>query len=60
MKRTSIEAIGLVLQHTTPPQRQPLTEEEIDAIWDEEKVFANPYEIARAIERKHGIGGKHD
>jgi len=41
----------------TPPQRQPLTEEEIDAIWDEEKVFANSYEIARAIERAHGIGG---
>jgi hypothetical protein len=46
--------------YTTPPQRQPLTEEQIDAIWDEEKVFANPYEIARAIERKHGIGGEHD
>jgi hypothetical protein len=46
--------------YLAPPQRQPLTEEQIDAIWDEEKVFANPYEIARAIERKHGIGGDHD
>jgi hypothetical protein len=43
-----------------PPQRQPLTEEQIDAICYEEKVFANPEEIARAIERKHGIGGYHD
>jgi len=40
-------------------QRQPLTDEEIKAV-----IRAGEYdsmeEFARAIERKHGIGGKHD
>ena len=40
-----------------PPQRKPLTEEEIDSIWDSEKAFADIYAIARAIERAHGIDG---
>lgn len=44
------------LLYTTPPQRKPLTEEEIDNIWDSEKAFADIYAIARAIERAHGIG----
>ena len=39
-----------------PPQRQPLTDEEIKAV-----IRAGEYdsmeEFARAIERKHGIGG---
>ena len=44
--------------YTTPPQRKPLTEEEIDSIWDSEKAFADIYAIVRAIERAHGIGGQ--
>ena len=41
--------------YAAPPQRKPLTEEEIDNIWDSEKAFADIYAIARAIERAHGI-----
>ena len=40
-----------------PPQRKPLTEKEIDSIWDSEKAFADIYAIARAVERAHGIDG---
>ena len=47
--------IGTML-YTAPPQRQPLTDEEIKAV-----IRAGEYdsmeEFARAIERKHGIGG---
>ena len=57
---------GLVLQHTAPPQRQPLTEEEFDKI--ENRVYCRTREkgkplgvyvreLCRAIERAHGIGG---
>lgn len=42
-----------------PPQRQPLTDAEIKAV-----IRAGEYdtmeEFARAIERKHGIGGEHE
>ena len=45
--------------YTAPPQRQPLTDEEIKAV-----IRAGEYdsmeEFARAIERAHGIGGEHD
>jgi len=43
---------------TPPPQRYPLTEEEIDAVCAP-LGFAqlSPREVARAIERAHGIGG---
>ncbi len=56
---------GLVLQHTAPPQRQPLTEEEmleilvgIDA--ETKRLPPGMKAFARAIERAHGIGGEHD
>jgi len=43
-------------KYTAPPQRQPLTDEEIKAV-----IRAGEYdsmeEFARAIERAHGIGG---
>ena len=45
------------LKHTSPPQRKPLTHEEINAIWN--SLIATPdYSremIARAIEAAHGI-----
>ena len=48
--------------YTAPPQRKPLTEEEIDAIaatnlgdYEDDKWFLL---FARAIERAHGIGGQ--
>ncbi len=45
-------------------QRKPLTDEEIDDIWNRycdemgEASINDAYDIARAIERAHGIGGE--
>ncbi len=59
--KTGAENFGCTVPlYTAPPQRKPLTEEEIDGI-----RLATGYaagltrfiEIARAIERAHGIGG---
>jgi hypothetical protein len=46
--------------YTTPPQRKPLTDEEILEAWKpfEGNPFTTKYEFARAIERAHGIGEK--
>ncbi len=44
---------------STPPQRQPLTDEEIEAAWqsiDYQKPSEFRTAFARAIERAHGIG----
>ena len=54
--------IGTLL-YTTPPaaQRQPLTEDQIDDIWNRycdemgEASINDAYDIARAIEAAHGI-----
>ena len=44
------------LLYTAPPQRKPLTEEEIDALAIDEDGLPNSHlEFARAIERAHGI-----
>jgi hypothetical protein len=52
----------LQAMHTTPPQRQPLTDEAIQKLrhlidWTSGWSFID---FARAIERAHGIGGDHD
>ena len=52
--------------YTTPPQRKPLTDEEIYSladsleIWneDDEEWILDPNTFARAIEAAHGIGGE--
>ena len=46
--------------YTHPPQRKPLTDEEILEAWKpfEGNPFTTKYEFARAIERAHGIGAK--
>lgn len=46
--------------YTSPPQRKPLTEEEILKAWKpfEGNPFTTKYEFARAIEKAHGIGGE--
>jgi hypothetical protein len=55
-------------ERATPPaaqtaQRQPLTDEEIDDIWNRycdemgEASINDAYDIARAIEAAHGITG---
>lgn len=47
-----------------PPQRHPLTEEEMELLWittnRREHFFGQHLDFARAIERKHGIRGGHD
>ena len=42
--------------YTTPPQRKPLTEQEIGAILEDTNAFGTRlYTFARAIEAAHGI-----
>ena len=47
--------------YTTPPQRKPLTDEEISSLWDGHtvpvfgEIGINPIVFARAIEAAHGI-----
>lgn len=49
---TALPAEGLTPLYTAPPQRPPLTDEEIDALpWS-----GSPRQFARAVERAHGIG----
>ena len=54
----------IVALYTHPPQRKPLTDEEIDDIWNRycdelgEASINDAHDIARAIERAHGIGGE--
>ena len=45
--------------YTHPQPRQPLTDEQIDALAvDDDLLPLSHLEFARAIERAHGIGGK--
>ena len=45
--------------YTTPPQRKPLSEEEIGAILEDVNAYGTRlYTFARAIEAAHGIKGK--
>ncbi len=43
--------------YTHPPQRKPLTDEELKRVCAETFSY-DPHVIARAIERAHGIGGE--
>ena len=50
--------IALVQKHTTPPQRKPLTDEEIGAIMEDLNAYGTRlYTFARAIEAAHNIKG---
>ena len=50
--------------YTTPPTREPLSDEQIDALvpWqgDPKDPYFSRIEFARAIEQAHGIGVNHD
>jgi hypothetical protein len=48
---------GMAL-YTHPPQRKPLTDEEIDALPLPPSGTATVRDIVRLIERAHGIGGE--
>jgi hypothetical protein len=53
---------GVLTVHTTPPQRKPLTDEEIEDAWASCEVDwddkVNVITLARAIEAAHGIKGE--
>jgi hypothetical protein len=67
LNRAMVMPNGMAL-YTAPPQRQPLTEEEIEAVWKVAMFEDNgrhalldnqPFvHFARAIERARGIGGE--
>jgi len=44
--------------YTTPPQRKPLTDEEVNKLVDDEDWYNDPHGFARAIEAAHGIKGE--
>ena len=43
--------------YTTPPQRQPLTDEEIDALELPESGTGTIRDLVRVVEKARGIGG---
>jgi hypothetical protein len=49
---------GAIPVYTHPPQRKPLTDEEIDALPLPPSGTATVRDIVRLIERAHGIGGE--
>ena len=56
---TALPAEGLTPLYTAPPQRKPLTEEEIERLWYPSAAIAEPGKrrvaFGRAVERAHGI-----
>ena len=52
---------GEHLLYTAPPQRQPLTDEKLRAMWvNYAPIVGGVLEFARAIEAAHGIGVEHE
>ena len=48
-----------VALYASPPQRQPLTDDKLDALaLDDDGLPNSHFEFARAIEKAHGIGDK--
>jgi hypothetical protein len=41
--------------YTTPPQRKPLTDEEVNKLVDDEDWYNDPHGFVRAIEAAHNI-----
>ena len=58
-ERPNIPGYELIPLYTHPPQRKPLTNEELDALAiDEDGLPNSHFEFARAIEKAHGIGSE--
>ena len=57
-ERPNIPGYDLIPLYTHPPQREPLTDEEIDAIELPPSGTATVRDLVRVIERAHGIGGE--
>ena len=49
---------GLEPLYTHPQAREPLTDEQIDALWHDAAPYYDHHDFARAIEAAHGIGEK--
>ena len=57
-KNMTLACPSYLHDYTTPPQRKPLTEQEIGAILEDINAFGTRlYTFARAIEAAHGIKG---
>ena len=48
--------IDVIPLYTAPPKREPLSDDEIVALWAN-KSPANEFECVRLVEKAHGIGG---
>jgi hypothetical protein len=46
--------------YLAPPQRKPLTDEEIQELSQQHKFYSRMEKFVRIIERAHGIGGNDD
>ena len=46
--------------YTHPPQRKPLTDEEIQELSQQHKFDSRMMKFVRIIERAHGIGGEYE
>ena len=55
---TMFHVVHQAIKRTTPPQRKPLTDEEIDRMYVSCK-YGSVRELARAIEAAHGIKEKN-
>ena len=42
------------------PEQEPLTDEKIEALWQNTSPYYDHQDFARAIERAHGIGEQHE
>ena len=54
----AIDALRAALAQPEPPQRKPLTEEEIEYIAPVSFTWRDMVTFARMIEHEHGIGGE--
>jgi hypothetical protein len=54
MGASGIGGTGVIVQ----PQRKPLTDEQIEKLWESTASYYNVCDFARAIEAAHGIKGE--
>ncbi len=55
IKENKAEPVAWVYDYTHPPQRKPLTDDQIDKIAEDGLTGYDRFTFARAIEVKHGI-----
>ena len=57
-KKPTEKVVNLQPLYTTPPQRKPLMDEEVNKLVDDEDWYNDPHGFVRAIEAAHGIKGE--